>query len=33
MLAGFPVPSSVQALNVIVDHDINGAGEKAAREV
>jgi CHC2 zinc finger/Toprim domain len=33
MMASFPVLCSVEALNIIVDHDANGAGEKAAREV
>jgi hypothetical protein len=33
VLAAFPVLSGVEALNVIVDHDVNGAGERAAREV
>jgi putative DNA primase/helicase len=32
-LAAFPVLSGIEALNVIVDHDPNGAGESAAREV
>ncbi|MGO9428338.1 toprim domain-containing protein [Rhodoblastus sp.] len=33
LLANFPVLSGIEALNVILDHDANGAGEKAAREV
>ena len=32
-VAAFPVLPGIEALNVIVDHDANGAGEKAAREV
>jgi hypothetical protein len=33
LMAKFPVLDGIGALNVIVDHDENGAGEKAAREV
>src|SRR5271166_4880423 len=33
LMARFPVLSGIQALDVIVDNDYNGAGEKAAREV
>ena len=33
LLAGFPVLPGVQALTVFVDHDVSGAGEKAARQV
>ena len=33
LMASFPVLSGIEALNVIVDNDHNGAGEKAAREV
>src|SRR5580700_9845295 len=29
-LASFPLLSGIEALNIIVDHDHNGAGEKAA---
>jgi Toprim domain len=32
-VAAFPVLGGIEAINVIVDHDDNGAGEKAAREV
>jgi hypothetical protein len=33
LIGKFPVLSGVEALNVIVDHDHSGAGERAAREV
>jgi CHC2 zinc finger/Toprim domain len=33
LMASFPVLAGIEALNVIVDHDENGAGERAAREV
>jgi hypothetical protein len=33
VMAKFPVLSDVEALNIVVDNDPNGAGEKAAREV
>jgi len=32
-LASFPTLSGVEALSIVVDHDANGAGEKAARQV
>jgi hypothetical protein len=32
LLAAFPVLSGIEALTVVVDHDVNGAGERAARE-
>jgi putative DNA primase/helicase len=32
LMSKFPVLSGVECLNLIVDHDQNGAGEKAARE-
>ena len=32
-MSKFPVLSGIEALSAIVDHDRNGAGEKAAREV
>ena len=32
-MAKFPLLGGIEALNVIADHDQNGAGEKAAREV
>ena len=32
LMSKFPVLSGVECLNLIVDHDPNGAGEKAARE-
>ncbi len=32
-VAAFPVLGGIEALNVIVDHDANGAGERAARDV
>jgi hypothetical protein len=31
-LSGFPVLPAIHALTVVVDHDANGAGEKAARD-
>jgi hypothetical protein len=33
LMASLPVLSGIEALTLIVDHDANGAGEKAAREV
>src|SRR5580693_168847 len=33
LMAKFPVLSAVEALTVIVDHDANAAGERAAREL
>ena len=33
LIAKIPLLGGIEALNVIVDHDRNGAGEKAAREV
>ncbi len=33
LMASFPVLSGIEALTVVVDHDLNGAGERAAREV
>ena len=33
VMAAFPVLSGIEALSVFVDHDVNDAGEKAAREV
>jgi hypothetical protein len=33
LMAKFPVLSGVEALTVIVDHDANAAGERAAREL
>jgi hypothetical protein len=33
LMASFPLLDGVEVLNVIVDHDANGAGEAAAREV
>ena len=33
LMASFPVLSGIEALTVIVDHDLSGAGERAAREV
>jgi len=33
LMASFPVLSGIEALSVMVDHDTNGAGERAAREV
>ena len=33
LMAKFPLLGGVECLNVIVDHDRNGAGERAAREV
>ena len=32
-VAAFPVLGGIEALNVIVDHDKNGAGERTARKV
>jgi hypothetical protein len=32
LMASFPVLAGISALNILVDHDLNGAGEKAARE-
>ena len=33
LMSSFPALSGIEALRVIVDHDANGAGERAAREV
>ncbi len=33
VMSDFPVLDGIEALNIIADHDDNGAGEKAAREV
>ena len=33
LMASFPVLSGIEALNVIVDHDLSAASERAAREV
>ncbi len=33
LMAGFPVLSGIETITVMVDHDLNGAGEKAAREI
>ena len=33
LMASFPVLSGIEALTVMVDHDRNGAGERAAREL
>jgi len=33
MMRSFPLLSGIEALNVIVDNDLSGAGERAAREV
>jgi CHC2 zinc finger/Toprim domain len=33
LMARFPPLSGIEALNLLVDHDANGAGERAAREV
>jgi putative DNA primase/helicase len=33
LMAAFPVLDGIEALNVIVDHDLDGAGERAGREV
>ncbi len=32
LMASFPVLAGIEALTVLVDHDLNGAGEKAGRE-
>ncbi len=32
-MAKFPMLAGIEALNIVADHDVNGAGEKAAREV
>jgi hypothetical protein len=32
LMSKFPVLSGIESLNLIVDNDPNGAGEKAARE-
>ncbi|HKI14287.1 MAG TPA: CHC2 zinc finger domain-containing protein [Roseiarcus sp.] len=33
LMKSFPVLAGIESLNVIVDHDLNSAGERAAREV
>jgi len=33
LMSTFPVLAGVEALSIVVDHDVNGAGEKAARQV
>lgn len=33
LLKAFPLLRGIEALSIIADHDVNGAGEKAAREL